>query len=128
MIPSSHLSYRTIQEPLVEHSLTQQDQAQPSHPYSNNQGQVCENTENQDWDGGINVTDKIDLECLNENIPSTSTRSNTPAKRETLDKLKRNIILKEKELGKHKRIELCKTLSYRDVLASKLSYPVPLEV
>ena len=58
--------------------------------------------ENQDCDGRINVTDKINLECLNENIPSTSTRSNTPAKEDTLDTLKLNIFLTENKLGKTK--------------------------
>ena len=63
---------------------------------------------NQEDIWGINVIDEIDLECLSENILSTLTRSNTTAKRETLDKLKLNIILKEKELGKHSKIGLMK--------------------
>ena len=71
---------------------------------------------NQEDNGGINVTDEINLECLSKNTPSTWTCSTTPAKRETLDKLKLNIILKEKELGKHKRIELIKHKDKTDVL------------
>ena len=91
----------------MEHNPAQQDLAHSSHLNYNNQGQVLDKTGNQ-ADNGINVTVVINLECLSENIPSTSTCSNTPAKKETLDKLKLDIILKEKKLGKHKKIELIK--------------------
>ena len=76
----------------MEHNLAQQDLAHSSHLNYNNQGQDLDKTGNQEDNGGIYVTDEINLECLSENIPSTSTCSNTPAKREAMDKLKLNII------------------------------------
>ena len=56
------------------------------------------------------------MECLDENITSISAWSSTPASKETLDKLKRNILQKDKKLQKLTKIKLVKLNKMTDVL------------
>ena len=81
----------TVQEPCLEVNPTEQDLIHSSHLHYNKQDQDLDKTGNQEDHMGINVVDEINLHCLIENFPSTSTCTNTTAKKKTPNKLKLNI-------------------------------------
>ena len=98
-----------VQEPLKELNFHRQDPVPSSSLQGNKEtyekmGQNIANTWNPDNNVGSNVVDEIDLHCLSENIPSTSTCTKITAKKKKLKKLKLKIRLKKQELKRQKEL------------------------